>query len=60
MAGEKAKEVKPMRPGGPRGARGPMPKIENPGLLFKRLFSYVFTNYKLHYRLVVAIIICNS
>ena len=28
MAGEKAKEVKPMRPGGPRGARGPMPKIE--------------------------------
>ena len=60
MAGEKAKEVKPMRPGGPRGARGPMPKIENPGLLFKRLFSYVFTNYKLHFVVVIVCILLSS
>ena len=60
MAGEKAKEVKPMRPGGPRGARGPMPKIENPGLLFKRLFAYVFANYKLHFAVVIVCILLSS
>ena len=39
MAEEKVKEVKPIRPGGPKGARGPMPKVENPRLIFKRLFG---------------------
>ena len=29
----------PGGPGGPRG-RGPRPKIENPGKLFRRLMSY--------------------
>lgn len=33
-------------PMGPRGARGPKPKIENPGLIFKRIMSYVGKKYK--------------
>ena len=45
MAEEKVREVKPMRPGGRGGARGPMPKVENPGKIFKRLLGYVFANY---------------
>ena len=60
MAGEKVKEVKPMRHGGPRGAKGPMPKIENPGLIFKRLFSYVFANYKFHFAVVIICILLSS
>lgn len=60
MAEEKVREVKPMRPGGPRGARGPMPKVENPGLLFKRLFSYVFANYKFHFIVVIICIFLSS
>ncbi|MBO5424689.1 MAG: ABC transporter ATP-binding protein [Lachnospiraceae bacterium] len=39
-----AKAVK--GPMGPRGARGPKPKIENPGLIFKRIMSYVGKKYK--------------
>ena len=39
---EKVKEVH----GGPRGMRGrPRPKIDNPGKLLKRVFSYVFRYY---------------
>ena len=60
MAEEKVKEVKPMRPGGPRGGRGPMPKVENPGLIFKRLFSYVFANYKFHFAVVIICILLSS
>ncbi len=33
---------------GPRGARGPRPKIENPGKLLKRLLGYVFKSYTPH------------
>lgn len=33
---------------GPRGARGPKPKVENPGKLLKRLLSYVFKSYTPH------------
>ncbi|MCD7836198.1 MAG: ABC transporter ATP-binding protein, partial [Lachnospiraceae bacterium] len=39
---EKVKEVK-MGPG--QRGRGPRPKVENPGKIFKRLFSYLFKYY---------------
>ena len=60
MAEEKVKEVKPIRPGGPKGARGPMPKVENPRLIFKRLFAYVFANYKFHFAVVIICILLSS
>ena len=35
-----AENARPMNgPGGRRGPRGPKPKVENPGKLFKRLIS---------------------
>lgn len=54
---EKARAVKPM---GPRGARGPRPKVENPGQIMKRLMSYVFANYKLHFAVVIICILLSS
>lgn len=33
---------------GPRGERGPRPKVENPGKLLKRLLGYVFKSYTPH------------
>lgn len=33
---------------GPRGARGPRSKVENPGKLLKRLLGYVFKSYTPH------------
>ena len=33
---------------GPRGARGPRPKVENPGKMLKRLLGYVFKSYTPH------------
>ncbi len=61
MANERpVQEKKPLGPppGGPggRGPRGPMPKVENPGKLFKRLMGYVLKEYKIHVLLVVACI----
>lgn len=48
-----AKPVRgPKGPGGPR-ARGPRPKLENPGKLLKRLSSYVFRKYRIHVFIVV-------
>lgn len=60
MAEEKVREVKPMRPGGRGGARGPMPKVENPGKIFKRLLGYVFANYKFHFAVVIICILLSS
>jgi ATP-binding cassette subfamily B protein len=40
---------------GQRGPRGPRPKIENPGKLFKRLMGYVLKNYTPH---VIIVVIC--
>jgi ATP-binding cassette subfamily B protein len=51
-----AKEVK-MGPGARN--RGPRPKLENPGKLFKRLFAYLFKNYGIHL-IIVAICIVVS
>ncbi len=42
-------------PGPGRNMRGPRPKIENPGKLFKRLMGYVLKNYTPH---VIIVIIC--
>jgi ATP-binding cassette subfamily B protein len=41
-------------PAGPR-ARGPRPKIKNPGKLFKRLMGYILKNYTPH---VILVVIC--
>ena len=44
--------------GGPRGMRGrPRPKVENPGKLLRRIFSYVFRYYGLHLILVAVCIV---
>ena len=40
---------------GPRGPRGPMPKIENPGKLLARLMKFVLSRYAVHY---VVVLIC--
>ena len=49
---------------GPRGPRGPKPKIENPGKLMKRLMGYVLKKYGALYALViigiVASVMCNT
>ena len=42
-----------MAPG--RGPKGPAPKIKNPGALLKRLMSFVFKRYFIHY---VVVLIC--
>nr|WP_296486436.1 ABC transporter ATP-binding protein [uncultured Acetatifactor sp.] len=41
-------------PGGPRG-RGPRPKVENPGKIFKRIMSYTLKDYGLGW---VVVVIC--
>ena len=40
---------------GPRGPRGPKPKIENPGKLFKRIIGYVLKDYAPQ---VAVVVIC--
>ncbi len=51
-----AKEVKrPMGPGGHGRGRGPAPKVENPGKVFKRIMGYVGRKYKFH---AVVVLIC--
>ena len=42
-------------PMGPRGARGPKPKLENPGKLFKRIIGFVLKDYAPH---VIIVVIC--
>ncbi|MCI8801443.1 MAG: ABC transporter ATP-binding protein [Lachnospiraceae bacterium] len=39
-------------PGGPRG-RGPRPKVENPGKIFKRIMRYTLKDYALGWAVVV-------
>ena len=46
----------PMGPRGPHG-RGPMPKVENPGKLLKRVLGYVFKDYAVPYCFVFFFII---
>lgn len=40
---------------GPGGVRGPKPKIENPGKLFRRLIGYILKDYTPH---VIIVVIC--
>ena len=42
-------------PGPGHHTRGPRPKIENPGKLFKRLMGYVLKNYTPH---VIIVVVC--
>lgn len=54
-----AEERKPkVNPGpGPRGARGPRPKIENPGKLLKRVLGYTLKDYAVQWVIVIICII---
>ena len=52
------REVKPMRGG--RGPKGPAPKVENPGIILKRLMTYVFGKYKVHFAVVIVCILLSS
>ena len=45
-----AEEKKVKAPGGP-GGRGP--KVENPGKIFKRLFSFMMESYRIPFIIVV-------
>lgn len=42
---------------GKRGPAGPVPKIENPGRILKRILGYVFKNYGLHCIVVLGCIV---
>ena len=53
MAADNNKEFK--GPGGRRMAGRPRPKVENPGLLLKRVFSYVFRYYGIQ---MIVVLIC--
>ena len=53
MADNKQVNAGPGRGGARRGM--PRPKVENPGLLFKRIMGYVFKFYPLH---MVTIVVC--
>ena len=53
MAEDNNKEFK--GPGGRRMAGRPRPKVENPGLLLKRVMSYVFRYYGIH---MIVVLIC--
>lgn len=51
---EKARELK-----GRGGPRGPRPKVENPGLVLKRIIGYLFKYYKVEYCIAIACILVN-
>ena len=53
MAEERKQEFN--GPGGRRMAGRPRPKVENPGLLFKRIMSYVFKYYGVH---MIVVLVC--
>ncbi len=50
MADEKVRQAPP-----PRGMRGPMPKIKNPGKLMKRLMAYITQKYMVQ---CIFVVIC--
>ena len=52
--------VKEVHGPGPRGARGPRPKVENPGLLLKRIMGEVFRHYLPHCILVLVCIVVSA
>ena len=52
--------VKEVHGPGPRGARGPRPKVENPGKLLKRIMAEVFQHYLPHCILVLICIVVSA
>ena len=48
------------RPASPKGFGGKMPKMQNPGKTIRRLLSYVFKTYKLHFFVVLICILLSS
>ncbi len=56
MAEERAPKVN-HGPGGPRGARGPRPKIDHPGRLLKRVLGYTFKDYGVRWVIVFICIV---
>ena len=52
--------VKEVHGPGPRGARGPRPKVKNPGKLLKRIMDEVFRNYLPHCILVLICIVVSA
>lgn len=54
MAGTASKPI-PNGPGGRGGAKGPRPKLKNPGKLFLRLLKYICKNYAVH---CIVVVIC--
>ena len=52
---ENNENVKEVRGPGNRRMRGPRPKVENAGALFKRMMAYIMKRYAVHY---VIVIIC--
>ena len=53
-------QVKEVRGPGPRGAGQPRPKVENPGLLLKRIMGEVFQHYLPHCILVLICIVVSA
>lgn len=53
MAEERKQEFN--GPGGRRMAGRPRPKVDNPGLLFRRIMSYVFKYYGVH---MIVVLVC--
>ena len=53
-------QVKEVRGPGPRGAGQPRPKVENPGLLLKRIMGEVFQHYLPHCILVLVCIVVSA
>lgn len=54
-----AEQVKVVKGPGARGM-GPRPKVEKPGQVMKRIFAYIFKNYKMHCFLVVVFILLSA
>ena len=53
-------QVKEVRGPGPRGAGQPRPKVENPGLLLKRIMDEVFQHYLPHCIFVLVCIVVSA
>ena len=46
--------------GNRRGPRGPRPKVENPGVILRRLFSVILGHYKFHCLFVLLLIVAST
>ena len=57
---QQERNVRPMKGPGGRGPRGPRPKVENPGLLMKRLVNYVVKNNLVSLVMVAVFIVAST